>query len=118
MTNSSKRKGDVAELEAARILHDLLGVPARRRLGAGRADDTGDIDGLPDTIVQVCSRSTDVVAVGLVRKPLEADQQAVNAGATFAVTMLRVRGGTWRMVLTPEAFACLWREATDAGSAG
>lgn len=112
MTNPQKRKGDVAELEAARILNDLLGVPARRKLGAGRSDDTGDIDGVPDTTIQVCNRATDVVAVGLVRKPLEADQQARNAGTTHAVTMLRIRGGTWRMVMTPAAWATLWREAT------
>jgi hypothetical protein len=113
MTGSAKRKGDTAELEAARILHDLLGVPARRKLGAGRTDDEGDIDGVPDTVIQVCSRGTDVVAVGLVRKPLEAEQQRVNAGATFAVTLLRIRGGTWRAVMTMEQFAVLWREATS-----
>lgn len=112
MTGAAKRKGDAAEREAASLLHDLLGVPARRKLGAGRADDEGDIDGVPDTAIQVCSRSTDVVAVGLVRKPLEVEQQRLNAGATFAVTMLRVRGGTWRIVLTLEQWATLWREAT------
>jgi hypothetical protein len=112
MTNSSKAKGDRAELEAARLLYDLLGYPCRRKLGAGRLDDEGDIDGLPDTVIQVVSRSTDVVAVGIVRKPLEADQQARNAGVPFAATMLRVRGGIWRVVLTPDAFATLWREAT------
>ncbi len=112
MTNSSKRKGDSAELEAARILHDLLGYPVRRKLGAGRLDDQGDLDGLPDTVIQVCSRATDVVAVGVVRKPIEAEQQARNAGATHSATMLRVRGGTWRMVMSVEAWAALWREAT------
>lgn len=110
MTNSSKAKGDRAELEAARILSDLLGYPVRRKLGAGRADDTGDLDGLPDTTIQVCSRATDVVAVGVVRKPVEAEAQARNAGTTFAATMIRVRGGIWRVVLTPEQFATLWRE--------
>jgi len=52
MTGASKRKGDSAEREAAQLLYDLLGVPARRK-----------------------------------------------------------RGGTWRIILTPEAFATLWREA-------
>jgi hypothetical protein len=112
VTNSSKRKGDVAELEGARLLEDLLGYPCRRKLGAGRSDDTGDIDGLPNCTIQVCSRSSDVVAVGVVRKPVEAEQQARRAGNTFAATMLRVRGGTWRIVLTPEQFATLYREAT------
>lgn len=110
--NASKAKGDRGEREAAALLCDLLGVPARRKLGAGRLDDVGDLDGVPDTVVQVCSRSTNVIEVGVVTKPVEADQQARNAGATHAVTMLRIRGGTWRMVMTPEAWATLWREAT------
>jgi hypothetical protein len=41
MTNPAKAKGDRAELEAAEILSDLLGVPVRRRLCAGRKDDVG-----------------------------------------------------------------------------
>lgn len=111
MTGAAKRKGDTAEREAAQLIADLIGVPARRKLGAGRTDDEGDIDGVPDTVVQVVSRATDVVAVAVVRKPVEADRQAVNAGATFSATFVRVRGGTWRVVLTPEAWATYWREA-------
>jgi hypothetical protein len=112
VTGASKRKGDEGERECAALIHDLLGVPARRKLGAGRADDCGDIDGVPDTTVQVVSRSTDVVAVGVIRKPLEAQEQSDNAGTTFAATFLRVRGGKWRVVLTVEQWATLWREAT------
>jgi hypothetical protein len=111
--NPSKRKGDHAEREAAALIAELLGVPARRKLGAGRLDDIGDLDGIPDTTVQVVSRATDVVAVGVVRKPVEADAQAAVAGTTLAATFLRVRGGIWRVVLTPEAWATYWREATD-----
>ena len=112
MTGSSKRKGDSAEREAAALIAELLGVPARRKLGAGRFDDVGDLDGVPDTTVQVVSRSTDVVAVGVIRKPLEVDEQARHAGTTFAATFVRVRGGKWRVVLTPEQWATYWREAT------
>lgn len=109
MTGSQKRKGDAAEREAADLLTGLLGVPVRRKLGAGRADDCGDLDGVPQTAVQVCSRASDVVAVGVVRKPVEAAQQAVNAGVPHAATMLRVRGGTWRVVLTVDQWAALLR---------
>jgi hypothetical protein len=112
MTGASKRKGDSAEREAATLINQLLGVPARRKLGAGRLDDCGDIDGVPDTTVQVVSRSTDVVAVGVVRKPLEVEEQARHAGTTFAATFVRIRGGKWRVVLTPEQWATYWREAT------
>ena len=111
MTGSSKRKGDVGEREAAQLIHELLGVPARRKLGAGRLDDMGDIDGVPDTTIQVVSRSTDVVSVGVVRKPLEVEVQSRVAGTTFAATFLRVRGGTWRVVLTPAQWATYAREA-------
>lgn len=112
MTGSSKRKGDIGEREAAELIHDLLGVPVRRRLGAGRADDIGDLDGVPDTTIQVVSRGSSVVAVGVVRKPLEVELQRERAGTPFAATFLRIRGGTWRVVLTPEQWATLWREAT------
>ena len=49
MTSTSRRKGDRAEIEAAALLHDWTGYPVRRKLGAGRADDVGDLDGIPDT---------------------------------------------------------------------
>jgi hypothetical protein len=29
-----------------------------------------------------------------------------------SATFVRIRGGTWRVVLTPEAFATYWRAAT------
>lgn len=36
MSNPAKAKGDRAELEVQALIRDLLGVPARRMLGAGR----------------------------------------------------------------------------------
>jgi hypothetical protein len=113
VTGTGKRKGDLAEREAADLLSDLLGVNARRMLGAGRLDDVGDIDGVPNTTVQVVNRVHDVVAVGVVAKPIQAGEQAINAGNLHAVTMVRIRGGTWRMVMTPEQWATMWREATS-----
>lgn len=109
MTSPQKRKGDVAELEIARILHDLTGWPVRRKLGAGRTDDEGDLEGIPDTVVQVANWAD--VNRAIRQKPLDAEQQRANAGATFAVTLIRLRGGTWRAVLTPEQLCTLLREA-------
>lgn len=109
MANPQKRRGDAAELEAARIIHDLLGFPARRKLGAGRTDDTGDIDGVPDHVIQVANWSD--VRAAAVQKPRGAEAQRQNAGATFAATFVRFRGGVWRVVLTPEQWATLVREA-------
>ena len=100
MSNPQKRKGDSAEREAAEILTDLLGTPCRRKLGAGRQDDTGDIDGVPGHIVQVASWKDTAAAARI--KPPEAEQQRINANATHAATLVRFRGGTWRVVLTLE----------------
>jgi hypothetical protein len=100
MANSQKAKGDRAELEAAEMLTELLGTTVRRKLGAGRQDDTGDLDGVPDHIVQVANWADTAAAARV--KPKEAEDQRENAGAEFAATLVRFRGGKWRVVLTPE----------------
>jgi len=101
--NAQKAKGDRAELEAAAHLMQVLGLPVRRRLGAGRQDDTGDLDGIPNHVVQVASWADTAAAARI--KPPEAEQQRVNAQADHAATMVRFRGGTWRIVLTVEQWA-------------
>ncbi|MEN9860566.1 MAG: hypothetical protein RLZZ515_1048 [Cyanobacteriota bacterium] len=103
MSNPQKRKGDSAEREAAEVLTELLGKPIRRKLGAGRQDDTGDLDGVPDHIVQVASWKDTAAAARI--KPPEAEQQRINANTTHAATLIRFRGGTWRVVLTLEQWA-------------
>lgn len=109
MANSSKSKGDRAEREVEALLRDLLGVPARRELGAGRLDDRGDIDGVPDTCISVANRKD--VAAAVRSKPTEAEEQRKRRGATFAATFIRLRGGEYRVVLTPDQWATMWREA-------
>ena len=110
MTSAAKRKGDAAELEVQAILSDLLGVPARRALGAGRKDDVGDIHGVPDTVIQVVAYDDLVRAVRDKLPTVEA--QRLNAGATFAALFVRRRGGKYVVVMTPEQFATFYREAT------
>lgn len=109
MANSSKRKGDKAELEVQGILRDLLGVPARRALGAGRRDDVGDIHGVPDTCVSVTNRKD--VAAAVRAKPVECEMQRERRGCEFAATFVRLRGGEYRVVMTPEQWAAMWLEA-------
>lgn len=107
MSNPQKRRGDAAEREAADLITGLLGIPARRALGAGRQDDVGDIHGIPGHAIQVASWK-DVSRAALV-KPPQAEQQRINAGAAHASTWVRFRGGNWRVVLTPEQWAALVR---------
>ena len=104
MANPKKAKGDRAELEAAKMLSDLTGYHCRRQLGAGRTNaaggDTGDIDGIPGHAIQVASWKD--TAAAAIQKPIGAQQQAENALMPYAATLVRFKGGKWRVVLTPE----------------
>lgn len=108
MANAAKRKGDAAELEVQTLLRDHLGVPARRALGAGRKDDIGDITGVPQTCIQVTA--ADRPSDALAKLPGTTLQQA-RAGALFGALFWRRRGGRFVVVMTPEQFFTLWREA-------
>lgn len=109
MAHPSQRKGSRAELEAAALLSDLLGIDVKRALGAGRAEDVGDLFGIPDTVIQVKNYKNVSVAVSAARDG--AEQQARNAGVPFRAGMVRHPGGPWSMVMTPEAFCTLLRKA-------
>lgn len=109
MTGSAKRKGDKAEREIAGELTDLLGLPVRRMLGAGRQDDVGDLEGIPDTVVQVVNWRD--VAAALRIKPQQSEEQQANAGATFGATAVRLPRGRWLFALTPTQYVTYVREA-------
>jgi hypothetical protein len=110
VTNTAKAKGDRAELEVQALLRDLLGVPARRKLGAGRLDDMGDVDGVPDTCIAVANYKD--ISRALREKVDPCVTQQERAGATFGATFIRRPGGRYLVAMTPPQFAALWREAT------
>ena len=108
MANPQKRKGDAAERELAHKLNDLLGLPVRRKLGAGRTDDTGDIDGLPNCTAQA-KNYADVLRA--IREGLAAVEiQSFNAGTTHRVLFVRRRGGEWIAVMDLESWSTMFRE--------
>ena len=102
MTNSGD-KGERGEREIAGLLTDLLGRPIRRKLGAGRLDDVGDLDGLPGWTLQVVWWTDALRAVR--EKPIAAEAQRLRAHDPYAATFVRLRGGLWRSVQTLEQFA-------------
>ncbi len=108
VSNPSKNKGDRAELEAARMLSDLLGVPVRRKLGAGRTDDEGDLEGVPDWCIEVKNYAdvSRAVAVGLA----DSEREQANAGTPFGAALIRRRGGRWFVALTVDQFAAVIKE--------
>ena len=101
--NPQKNKGDKAEREVATLLSELTGKTVRRKLGAGRTDDTGDIEGIPNFAIQVADWKNKNAAC--LQKPTEAEDQRINLGVDHAATFVRFRGGRYRVVLTPEQFA-------------
>ena len=110
--NAQKNKGDRAEREACIYLTAATGYIVERRFGAGQEKDKGDLVGIPNTVVQVCDMKDKSEAV--LRKPREAEQQRLNAGAKHAITMVRfnkrpncAEGDNWRVCLTIEQYARL-----------
>lgn len=109
MTGSAKRKGDRAEREICALMSELTGYNIKRALGAGRREDVGDAFGLPGAVIQIADWKDVLRAVR--EKPLEAERQMTNAGVDLAWTFVRLRGGVWRAVQTPEQMVATWREA-------
>lgn len=110
MPHPSKTKGDKAELELAKLLTELIGGQVRRKLGAGRADDTGDLDGLADTTAEVKNYADLAAAVNAGLN--DSVREQANAGTTFGVAFIRRRGGRWFAAMTLDQWATWYREAT------
>jgi hypothetical protein len=110
MTSPAKRKGDQAERELATLITHETGWTCRRKLGAGRTDDTGDLDGLPDCTAQIKSYTDPARAVREILAELGTQQ--ANAGTTFAAGFVRHPGGRWSVTMTVPQFLTLLREAT------
>ena len=113
MANPQKQKGDRAERELAALLCDHLGSDCRRKLGAGRKDDQGDLDlivnGEP-VVVQVADYGNPLDAIS--RKLPTVLEQTANAGATLGVLAVRRRGGKWVFCMDADMFTTWVREAT------
>ena len=108
MAHPSARKGARAELELAHELSDRLGIRVERKLGAGRAEDTGDLYGLEDWTAEVKNyRSvTEAINAGLA----DLAREQANAGTPFGVCFVRRPGGRWIAVMDLDQFAAVYRE--------
>ena len=79
------------------MLTELLGVPVRRRLGAGRTDDTGDLDGVDNHIVEVKSYADVTAGIRSALSGLE--RKRIAANVDNAVGLIRRPGGEWVCVM-------------------
>lgn len=109
MSNPQKRKGDRAEREIAAKLSELLGVTVRRKLGAGRTDDEGDLEGLPGVTIEV--KNYRDIAAGITRGLHDLERERANAATPHGVLFVRRPRGQWIAVMPVEAWCDLY-EAT------
>lgn len=100
MANSNKAKGDRAEREIAKTLSELLKRTVRRKLGAGRQDDTGDLEGIDNWTLQVKNRRD--IARTIREGMPQLEQQRINNKTDNAALLLRMQGGEWLVVTTLE----------------
>ncbi len=98
MANPNKRKGDRAERELATTLSEMLNKPIRRMLGAGRKDDTGDLDGIADTAIQV--KHWNDITAAITQGITQLAQQQKHKNATHGVLFIKHRKHGWLAVTT------------------
>jgi hypothetical protein len=103
-------KGPVKEREVAAMFVEEGYTKARRALGAGRQDDVGDIDGVPNLCIQVAARKSGIATV-LDQKLPATEIQRKNRGVPFASLWLKMNLKPWIVVLTPKMFFTLFKYA-------
>lgn len=113
MVNSNKDKGDQGERDVQALLRVILGLPkVRRALGAGRQDDVGDIDSVPNTAIQVARCKVARLTTVINAKTKEVESQRRNRRVRFAASFIRWDyGQNWIVVMTPRQWARLWKYA-------
>lgn len=100
MANRAKRKGDRGERQAAEQITQLLGTPVRRQLGAGRADDTGDLDGVDGWCLQV--KNWKDITRAITEGIRQLATQQTNRGTDNAALLIKHRTHGWLVVTTLE----------------
>ena len=110
MPHPSKTKGDVAEREVAHLLSDRLGIKVERKLGAGRAEDTGDLYGLEGFTAEVKNFANVTTAINKGLEDLAREQ--ANAGTPFGVCFVRRPGGRWIAVMDLDQWCSVYREVS------
>jgi hypothetical protein len=110
MSNPNKRKGDAAERAVVAWLRSHGFTNAERAYGAGRADDTGDIDGLPGVCIEVKNHNKIEVA-GFIG---ELEREMANSRAETGVVIVKRRGDSdvdrWYAITTAAQWVQLMKD--------
>lgn len=103
-----KLKGDKAEREVLAFLRDHLGDHLTRPRLEG-VNDHGDVAGTPMLVNQV--KSYVDIRAAINDALAELPHQKAAAGALWGAGWIRRRGGRFLVVMDPEDFVSLYREA-------
>lgn len=113
MANPAKNKGDKAERDAVRYLQeqcaDLCLPKAKRMLGAGRAEDVGDLYVFADTAIQVRAYKMESLGTAVRSSARDSVIQAGHGDMDFGLGLVpfpRARPGTvkWLAAVEPDAW--------------
>lgn len=96
MANASKRKGDVAERQAVRMLcelaPDLIRHDADRMWGAGRKNDHGDLDVFDDVAIQVRNYQLQTIGAAIRSSAVDSVTQAAHRRVRLGVGLVPYPG--------------------------
>lgn len=109
MANPAKRKGDTFERDVVTYLRDQGFPHVERAYGAGRPDDTGDLDGIPGWCFELKNHQR----IDLAAWVDEVRREQAAARAQFGVVVVKRRGrpaGQAYVVMELEQLARLLRE--------
>ena len=88
MTTRAKAVGGQAERDAVALLKGAGFANADREFGAGRADDVGDVRGIPRTVIEVKAEKAFNPSGWLA----EAEVERKNAGADYGIVIAKRPG--------------------------
>jgi Holliday junction resolvase len=110
MASSEKRKGNAAERAVVEYFK-AHGYPQARRTQAGTRHDIGDIDGIPDTAIEVKNHARLALAEWLTQLEAEIEAKGVSNGVVIVKRRGKTDPGQWYAV-TP---LHLWLELLRGG---
>ena len=106
----SRAKGAQAEREVVNLLRDLTGIHVVRTRTPGAASDVGDVAGLDNVLIEVKAHAN--IARSISEGIPQARAAAERTRRDWPTVWVRRPGGRYVVVMEPDAWLSMWREAS------